>query len=137
MHAAALARAAVLILGLTPDAVGSRVRTLPLRPWASTHPFLPMKRDLPMRFCFTTPSSMEFRPTLVMSVLPPPLATTTRERREVLQDGQGHIGVTMLIRLRPAWSLPRAEMPPLTLTSGTGPARGRQRRSSGQWLPWG
>lgn len=56
--------------------------TLPLRPEASFQSFLFMKRDLPIRFCFTTGSSMEFRPTLVMSVLPPPLATGFTTRRE-------------------------------------------------------
>lgn len=82
------------------------LRTLPLRPWGSTQPFLFMKRDLPFRFCWMTGSSMDSRPTcagggrapwsgpglivahdqfcarscthgltLLMSTLPPPLAT--------------------------------------------------------------
>jgi hypothetical protein len=65
-------------------------RTLPLRPWASTQPFFSIWGEMPFRLFLTTPSGMLLRPTLVMSVLPPPEATGLTT---LLRDGRNALRV--------------------------------------------
>ena len=56
-----------------------RSRTLPLRPWASTQPFLSIFRDTPMRLALTTSSLMLSRPCFFMSVFLLLAVTTQRD----------------------------------------------------------